>query len=63
MRLLLKNNADVTIANQSGQTALLFAASDGQLECLRLMIDAKADVNQDKTGLTGLYSACQEGGT
>jgi hypothetical protein len=33
------------IANQNGQTAFLVAAWRGHLECLKLMIEAKAGVN------------------
>jgi ankyrin repeat protein len=62
IHLLLKKNADVTIADHNGQTALSLAASRGQLGCLKLMIDAKADVDhQTNNGVTCLYSACQGG--
>jgi ankyrin repeat protein len=62
MRLLLEKNADVSLLDHFGQTALIKAAWKGHAECLKLMIDAKADVNQqpDK-GATGIHWACQEG--
>jgi ankyrin repeat protein len=34
MRLLLEKNADVAIADQNGETTLVLAAANGQLECL-----------------------------
>jgi ankyrin repeat protein len=60
MRLLLEKNADVTIANQNGDTGFTMAAWYGHPKCLKLLIEANADVNhQNNNGLTGLHSACQ----
>jgi hypothetical protein len=44
MRLLLENNADVNHKSTSGLTGLLVACRDGHVECVRLLINSKADV-------------------
>jgi hypothetical protein len=45
VRLLLKHGADPDIKDQFEQTALIHAVSDGDLEKVRLLIAAGADVN------------------
>lgn len=45
LRLLLERGADSNVATLNGQTPLMAAAIRGDTEALRLLIDAKANVN------------------
>ena len=44
-RVLLEHGADVTVRSDGGLTALLFAVRQGNLEAVRLLVNAGADVN------------------
>lgn len=44
-RVLIEHGADVTIRSDGGLTALLFAVRQGNLEAVRLLVNAGADVN------------------
>ena len=44
-RVLLEHGADVTVRSDGGMTPLLFAVRQGDLEAVRLLVTAGADVN------------------
>ena len=49
---------------QYGRTALSWASYGGKTECVKLLIDAGADLNvRDKEGITALYLASYYGNT
>ena len=52
----------VCIVMQSGQTALMLAASHGRYDMAELLLEAGADVNaRDEDGSTALMCACEHG--
>lgn len=57
VRLLLKSHSSVDIADSTkGQTCLMLAASLGDIESMRLLLDYEADPNiQDNCGQTALH--------
>jgi hypothetical protein len=61
--LLLKYGANINLKDKSrGYTAVIWAALKGKIECLKLLIDAKADLNlQDTNGLTAVMRAALNG--
>jgi ankyrin repeat protein len=53
---------DIDVKNESGMTALMLAASEGNLNALKALISAKADVNaKDKSGMTAMMYAAING--
>ncbi|EOD33603.1 hypothetical protein EMIHUDRAFT_363890, partial [Emiliania huxleyi CCMP1516] len=45
-----------------GATPLFIASQEGQLECVRLLLEAGAAIDQaDEQGATPLFAACQDG--
>ena len=64
MDALLTAGADINARDQHGQTALMNAASDGQIEVVRLLADRGADLNhRAKYGLTAVMLAVVRGHT
>ena len=62
LTLLLKAGADVNQSNQTGYSALMCAASNGQDGCVDLLLKAGADVNtSDGLNLTAVIKASQAG--
>ena len=63
VRLLLKQGAKVGVQDQSGRTALMYAASGSNPETVRLLLEKGTDVNQRDTeeGFTALIFAAAEG--
>ena len=60
--ILLKANADPSIAESDGWTPLIIASQNGHKDTVDLLIDAKAGVNvQANDGKTALYIASQNG--
>ena len=45
LRLLIKEKADLKVADENGLTALLWAADRGHVDCVNVLIEAKIDVN------------------
>ena len=43
VRVLLSRGADINAPNENGQTALMVAAQHGEVECLRLLLEAGAN--------------------
>ena len=57
-KLLIDSGADVKIKADSDWTALMFAAMRGDVESVKNLVDAKADVNsKNKNGETPLQRA------
>ena len=62
--LLITAGADISQADEYGETPLYKAAYLGHTECVKLLIDAGADVNKaNKKGETPLYMAEERGHT
>ncbi len=61
----VKNGNDVDVKNRDGVTALMLAAYFGRTEALKLLIDAKADINgsDNVCGETALMMAASKGRT
>ena len=58
LKALLVGGANIELADDNGQTALIWAAKKGQLSCLQLLLDGGANVNaQDCLGHTPLMTA------
>jgi hypothetical protein len=54
----IKNDGDINFKNIDGCSALYFAAGEGKTDCVKLLIDAKANVNaKDDGGGTSLMLA------
>ncbi|KAH9365460.1 hypothetical protein HPB48_008912 [Haemaphysalis longicornis] len=59
---LLSRGAKVDVANETGQTALHYAASKGHLDVARVLLEHHADINaQDSYGSTPLHRAASLG--
>jgi hypothetical protein len=59
VRLLIDNKANVELRDKDRKTALVEAARTGEDKCVKLLVDAKACVNQQNhDGLAGLHAAC-----
>ncbi len=59
---LLASGVSVNVTDRDGETALMEAADDGQLEALRLLIKHGANVNAaDEDGETALMIAADDG--
>lgn len=62
MRLLLSYGCDVNRMSHSAATALHFAAQHGDLECCRLLLDARAEIDaQDIRRFTPVMMAALYG--
>jgi len=66
VKALIEKNAGkadfINAASEDGITALIAAASEGQADCVKLLIEAKADVNaKDKDGTNALMAASARG--
>ena len=61
--LLLKNKADVKAVNKDGETALLVAVGQGNVEAAKALCDKGADINDKDTkyGMTALMIAADAG--
>lgn len=54
--------ADINAQTQSGDTALTWAAAKGQLDTVKILLEAEADPNiANKRGFTALYYAARDG--
>jgi serine/threonine-protein phosphatase 6 regulatory ankyrin repeat subunit B len=61
-RLLLQNGANPNLADQSGQTPLMWAARNDHIDVVRLLLRAGADVNSEDTrGETAITWAVKSG--
>lgn len=65
LKAMLEKTSDAASSTvRGGQTALFGAAQKDRVECIELLIAAKANVNhQDKEGCTALHIAAQKGRT
>jgi ankyrin repeat protein len=63
VRVLVEAGADVNLANKAGWTSLHLAASEGQVEAMRVLVElGAADVNlADTDGDTALDAAASAG--
>ena len=64
IRELIKDGADVDVRNRYGVTPLLMASQNGHVEIVKLLLQAKADVDAATTrtgGLTSLWAASEVG--
>ena len=62
VRLLLKAQADVELANTYGDTPVMLAAEEGRAQILRMLLDARADKEKaDNEGDTALLRASRKG--
>ncbi|KAJ2736937.1 phosphate system positive regulatory protein pho81 [Coemansia sp. BCRC 34962] len=63
LRLLLERSQSVDIADKDlGWTPVFYAASEGDLECIRILLDAGCDLDVvDENGHTPAYFAANEG--
>lgn len=58
VRALIREGADVDVADQSGMTPLHFAAQEGRLEVARVLLVAGAAIDaQDEHGNSPLFTA------
>jgi CDK inhibitor PHO81 len=59
---LIAGGAEVNVVDTYGRTALWYAARDGHIECVTVLLDVKADVNKaDIGGYTPLHQASFRG--
>lgn len=62
IRLFLDAGMDPDTSNQEGNTALMSAASKGNITAIEILLEAGADVNaQNKNGESPLWFACAKG--
>jgi len=62
MKVIIKAGADLTHAEQDGDTALHFAADKNNVEAANLLLEKGIDINTtDKHGWTALHIAAREG--
>lgn len=62
MEMIIKAGADLTHAEQDGDTALHFAADKNNVEAANLLLEKGIDINTtDKHGWTALHIAAREG--
>ena len=60
--LIDQGGADLNMQTQDGTTALIFAASNGHLKIVTLLVNNGAETNLvDKFGATALMYACEKG--
>jgi len=45
VKILLQNGADILAKEENGWSPLAFAADDGALDCIKLLVEAGTDVN------------------
>lgn len=63
LKNMLRNGADVNLANRLGRTALMTAAASNTIEAIDILTAADADINhQDITGNTSLIHAMNSTG-
>ena len=62
MKVLISLGADINAANQEdGRTSLIYAAHEGELEAVKVLVEHRADVNAvDNEGKTALNWAEEE---
>jgi len=57
MQLLLSNGASPNSRNESGSKPMFRAARSGSLQAMKVLRDARADINAHKAGFTPLFEA------
>lgn len=65
MKELIKSGADVDMGDHDGETTLQYAAKGGDLDGIKILLDAGVDVNKQNisTKFTALYQAAYSGET
>lgn len=61
VKTLIKLGANVNMKNKDGNTSAHFAAGDGSVERLEILVDAKADINCTSSSGTPLHWAAGKG--
>ncbi len=62
VRFLVEHGADPNAQNNDGNTALIYAAADGDMEMVRFLVELGADVNfRDRQGMSVLLHAAADG--
>jgi hypothetical protein len=60
--LLKKGGADANVQDQEGDTALVYACHNGELGCVKLLVEHKANLDlAAQNGWTALFYCCAEG--
>ncbi|MBW5392801.1 ankyrin repeat domain-containing protein, partial [Brachyspira pilosicoli] len=57
-KILLENNADISITDEDGDTALMHAANNGNTNIINMLLENGADINYTNDyGMTALMYA------
>lgn len=61
VRFLLRHGCDPDLTDARGHTPLFYASGKGEVEIVKLLCDARADVHKECDGRTPLFTACRNG--
>ena len=62
LRVLLQHGAEIDAIERKGQTALMWAAAEGNADAVQVLIEAGADIKRElKSGFSAIMFAAREG--